>query len=189
MVLSSRFFEPFDQTYSEVTAVMRRSADGFAATRERDWLTRLIKEFQNERDAWPTIPSLAAYRDACARVRPRFLRLIVCAYLHISYDLPRVIADNWPGQDDWAAGPFEDRGEHIYFDLEPVFPDVLGQIAGRWSVMGGYSVVLRFVSRNLLRASSHWLLRLREAAWRHARTLSSSPTTSGDEPRSECVAR
>jgi hypothetical protein len=123
------FFEPFDRTWDEVSATMKEHLNQLPLSPERNWLDALIEGVKDERDEWLNTANLSGYLNACSRLKSRFLRLMVATYLHISYDLPRVLADNW-----LTDPPPEVRREFIYFDLAPVFPDVLKKIVGQgWS--------------------------------------------------------
>jgi hypothetical protein len=92
---------------------------------QSQWLSTLIAGFQNERNNWAmqTNNEFKDYLGSCARLRLPLLRLVAGAYLHISYDLARVVADNWPGRPR-SPEPSEVEGEELYFDLATVFPQV-----------------------------------------------------------------
>jgi len=167
MPVQASFFEPFDKTWDEVSVTMNAHLNRLAQPTERDWLGALIKGVKDERDEWLNTANLAPYLQACSRLKSRFLRLMVATYLHISYDLPRVLANHWA-----TDPPPEVSREFIYFDLAPVFPDVLKKIVGRRKVTGIYNCILVFFSTGAVRIAVNWLMYLREAAWRHGRALS-----------------
>jgi hypothetical protein len=170
MPLSPTFFDPFDDVYRSVTTVMKGRATQLAV-QERDWLLTLIAAFQRERDVWLVGGALEPYRTECERLRVRVARLVAAIYLHVSYDLARVLGDNWPGNGEWAGGPVEARAEWLYFDLRSIFRGVLANTARRSKVTGIYSYVLRLIPLKLISQLNHWVGELREAAWRHGRTL------------------
>lgn len=172
MPLESQYFSPFDEIYRAVTERMRSRSQQLAVDSERNWLNHIIGDFQNERNVWLVSPSLEAYRLQCERLRFRVVRLVASAFLHVSYDLPRVLADNWPAQGQWHAGPSEPRGERLYFDLRSIFSDVLSTRARRPQVTGVFAPILWCVPLKLIGNLVHWISHLREAAWRHGRTLS-----------------
>jgi hypothetical protein len=142
---------------------------------DRDWLYRLIDTFATERTLWNRRPELDNYRRRWRRLRTRFLRLAAGAYLHISYDLPRAIADDWPGQRSWSHGPTELRGEQIYSEIRDVFPRTLRRVSRDAKISGWLVAVLAPLSMPMLAPLGTWLLHLRLAAWNHARILATQP--------------
>jgi hypothetical protein len=101
--------------------------------------------------------------------------LVAGAYLHISYDLPRAIADDWPGQGDWSHGPDELRGQQIYSEVRDVFPKSLRRVSRDAKIIGWMVVVLSPLSQSMLAPLGTWMLHLRRAAWDHARVLATQP--------------
>ena len=173
MDLQPQYFRPFDKVYQAVTRRIIARAGQLPPGNEPDWLTQIIADFQRERDQWPHSAELAAYRDQWARLRFRVVWLVASVFLHVSYDLPRVLAENWPATGDWAGGPSEPRAELLYFDLRSIFGELLSNAAGRFAVTGVYAPLLRCVPAALIGNLGHWVGRLREGAWRHGRTLAS----------------
>jgi hypothetical protein len=171
MDLSSEYFRPFDEIYEAVTARMVDRADRLPADNERNWLKQIIADFQSERDLWPDSDPLDPYREQWARLRFRVVRLVASVFLHVSYDLPRVLANNWPARGVWSGGPSEPRGEWLYFDLRSIFSDILSTRARRLQVTGIYAPILWCVPLKLIGNLAHWISHLREGAWRHGRTL------------------
>jgi hypothetical protein len=171
MRLKQKYFRPFDQIYRTVTARMWDRACRLPLNSERNWLTQIVVDFQRERDRWPDSPPLDPYRIQWERLRFRVVRLVASVFLHVSYDLPRVLAINWPARGEWAGGPSEPRGEWLYIDLRSIFSDVLSTSARRLQVTGVYAPILWCVPLPLIHNVDHWVGRLREAAWRHGRTL------------------
>ena len=173
-LLDRPYFEPFDRTYADVTKRMKAAAARLNGA-DRDWLNRLIDTFATERTLWNRRPELDEYRRRWQRLRTRFLRLAAGAYLHISYDLPRAIADDWPGQRSWSHGPTELRGEQIYSEIRHVFPLTLRRISRDAKISGWLVAVLAPLSMPMLAPLGTWLLHLRLAAWNHARILATHP--------------
>jgi hypothetical protein len=172
MAMPRDFYLPFDLTYQKVTgkiAVYRSSTPN-----EQLWLQSLIDGFQAERDVWDTTPDLSPYFLRCTRLKHRLLHLAVCACLHISYDLPRVIADRWPGRAPWRDPP-RLRGQWVFFDLASTFPEALQEISKDRKVMGYPSRIAWLVPPTAMEALGHWVLHLRTAAWIHARLLREDP--------------
>jgi len=178
MMLPPTFFTPFDITYQVVTDRMRAVASELNAD-EQDWVATLINEFQAERALWHNKQELTGYGNSCTRLRVRLLQLAACAYLHVAYDLPRLIADNWPGLDEWSEGPNEFRAEQLYFRLGSAFPYAVTTVAGDRKVLGLPSFVWRIAPGGLRLSAtygvSHWVGHLRMAAWIHARRLAHEP--------------
>src|SRR6185295_16990242 len=104
---------------------MRERADALTDQMECRWPTTLIDEFQLERNAWLQAPVYEPYLRECARFSLMVLRAVAGVYLHVSYDLPRVIAKNWMGSAPWEDEPTEYRAESMYFGLSPLFPESL----------------------------------------------------------------
>ncbi len=173
-VLDKRYFEPFDRTYADVTKGMMSAAARLSGA-DRDWLYRLIDTFATERTLWNRRPELDDYRRRWRRLRTRFVRLAAGAYLHISYDLPRAIADDWPGKGSWSHGPTELRGEQIYSEIRDVFPRTLRRVSRDARISGWLVAVLAPLSTPMLAPLGTWLLHLRIAAWSHARILATQP--------------
>jgi hypothetical protein len=180
-VLTEQQVGPFDIVYSDVTKRIKKRAEELNPI-ERSWLLKLVDTFAAERRLWNDGEDLEGYRKRWARLRTRLLRLVAGAYLHISYDLPRAIADDWPGQDAWLNGPSEMRGEIIYQSIKEVFTESLTSNAKRVSVVGLYAFALRFLPLGMAGWISNWVLHLRRAAWDHARILATQPN------RAECEA-
>jgi len=171
MQLRPEYFRPFDDVYEAVTAQMKGRADRFPTEEERKWLKQIITDFKIERDLWPHSAPLNPYRRQWARLRLRVVRLVASIFLHVSYDLPRVLAKNWPGTGEWLQGPSEPRGEWLYFELRSIFSEILSASARRRRVTGIFAPMLCLVPLKLLDNLVVWVSLLREGAWRHGRTL------------------
>ena len=152
------------------------------------WVRVLVDQFWAERNKWPdnlaaTSSSAAKeYFVAAVRLRPKILRLTACAFLHITYDLPRVLANEWPERGIWANLP-EQLAEGAFVALEPVFPRVAAVTAKNRRIFGWPSFGLRLIPNLLVEAASCWVFRLRLAAWSHARVLNHSPNRANVEMR------
>lgn len=166
--------KPFDRTYSHVTKQICAFADELPPP-DADWLKRLVRIFQSERQLWEARSELAAYRWRLARFRTKILRLVGGAYLHISYDLPRAMADEWPGRGNWTAGPTAARGEQIYFQLSEIFPICLVRSAGEFGTVGWAAIFQRRTADDLLAPAAMWVDYQRQGAWLNAEFLSRSP--------------
>lgn len=185
MELHKRYYAPFDRTYGDVTKRIEGEADLLAAP-DADWLRRLVVTFQLERNQWNDRAELAGYRARWVLFRSRILRLVAGAYLHIGYDLPRALANDWPGDGSWVAGPNPARGQEIYFRLRSIFPDSLVRSSRDLKTIGMPALFLRAASRRALTGAAIWVDNLRQGAWIHAGILAVAP----DRPaREEAMSR
>ena len=185
-MLPDKFYLPFDVTYAGVTRRMHRRCDDLRGD-PAAWLRRLVAGFQVERDKWRREAALDDYWREGERLRLRLLWLVACAYLHISYDLPRVIADEWPRSPAPPDGFDEAEAEWLYFDLVGIFPDMLVEAGRDADVLGWLAPVARSAPRAALEVAGHWVLNLRSVAWIHARTLAANPA--GRRSREDAILR
>lgn len=172
----SKCYSQFDAIYKIVTKHIKR----YRAERIRDWHTgewiiRLVNRFQDERHQWPEksgdSPDTNAYFEQLPRFHVSFYRLAACAYFHISYDLPRVIADEWPGKNKWKYGPDFDSAESAYFELAPLFPSAFQEGIRKWEVAGVVALAGSIMPSGAVAALCNWMLHLRSFAWIQARRL------------------
>jgi hypothetical protein len=174
MKLNNRYFHPFDRTYAAVTRGIEREAEQLPSPK-RLWLERLVFTFQQERSHWNERPELLAYRLRWMTFRTKLMRLVAGAYLHIGYDLPRALADDWPGQGNWSQGPTKDDGQAIYFKIGQIFPENLVRSARDIRTIGLAALVLRAASEKALSSAGIWVDALRKGAWLHAEILHNAP--------------
>lgn len=171
--LDESFDEPFDKVYKLVTAEITTHPVHTSHKQASVWLNKLTTEFEAEYQKWPHDREYRKYFEACRdqKLWFKFLYLTLGAYLHISYDLPRVISRNWPT----GGYPTEELAEEVFFKLSPMFPEIFGRAVRDKDVMGWFRA--RFeVPESARIAASHWMMHLRTAAWVHARRLHLSPT-------------
>lgn len=173
MGLNQRRYAPFDRTYADVTARIE-SAAGRLGAPDSDWLRRLIVAFQQERNLWDARPELTQYRQRWGQFRSRILWLVAGAYLHIGYDLPRALADEWPGTGGWSSGPDLVRGREIYFGLRAIFPESLVRSSRDLKTVGLTGIFAHLASRDALFSASIWVDNLRQGAWLHADILAAA---------------
>ncbi|WP_439472438.1 DUF5995 family protein [Brevundimonas sp.] len=170
--MDKKHLDPFDGVYASVTATMQAHARDRLVPPDQDWLQALIVAFAKERDRWETAIELAPYRRRWVRLRSKAMWLVAGAYLHIGYDLPRAMADNWPGTGWWGTGPNKDRAGRIFFvELETVFPDQLARTFRSHKLVGWPSAVSWLVTPGMFKAASLWVHSLRQGAWIHAEVL------------------
>jgi hypothetical protein len=193
-LLPAGYFEPFDITYRKVTIEMKDRAAREGPTARAQWLAVLIQEFQNERMNWEdwedsqeTLSEydkqFNGYLSQCQRLRPRYLHLVAGAYLHISYDLPRVMADNWPGGPKFPVEPQEQDATSLYLSLADIFPSVTERTIKDPRVTGPFlSWIARLIRpAGLLHVPGQWMQRLRSDAWLHASLLRKLPNRTDRE--------
>jgi len=176
MQLPDDFYKPFDITYKEITDAIETHRANIPYPVTAKWLNCLVDGFKKKRNEWPQNPlqeaePLYAYMKEASRLRSRLLRLTACVYLHIAFDLPAVLADEWPGKGVWNDGPDEEHGEDAYFALGNIFPEVLYRVSLDFEVTGISGFLLRFLPSDATVALSRWVMLLRNAAWRHGRRL------------------
>jgi hypothetical protein len=161
---------PFDATYRRVTAAIEDQMK-YLSPNEKRWLQSLVDGFRSERDNWNKTRGTIEYWDKCGSFSWKVLRLSVGAYLHIAYDLPRVIAQEWPeaSNDKWSEGPSLLEAAQTYEDLRPIFPREFKRASRDFRVTGAIGLFARFPGAVGFLIS--WLLHLRDAAWRHANIL------------------
>jgi len=173
----------FSAIYSDVTGRLRAIASRpTVQDTNRQWFDYLIHGFHDQYLAWQWKPDVRAYLLGFHRARvPRLFSLSGDVYLHISYDLPRVIATslgNVPA-DDFGVIPrppssVED-GSILYLAATDEFFKVLDKHAVSYQVSGLLALPAA-IARSLLalRVLGFWVIALRNAAWIHAQVLAKS---------------
>jgi hypothetical protein len=166
-------YRDFARLYDSVTEELARYVrEGLAERRisqpQADWFWWLIKKFAQEFHSWDSAPApirhyLDLFNDG---VSPR-VRLSAHAFLHVAYDLPRIIAHTL------RRIPPSDRLAYrsLFLRPAPLFRQVFLEQARR-----GY---LGILARPLgyLKAGEilgYWLLSLRSVAWIQAESLADS---------------
>lgn len=172
--LDDRALVPFDTVYASVTVDIRAIAARQANKPDQDWLLALVDGFLRERDLWNDREELEGYRQRWMEFRTPFMRLMAGAYLHIGYDLPRSMADHWPGRGQWLPRPDKREARRIYFGLKEVFPDNLRRAARNRGVFSGWTPITARIPPSLLNAAGLWVENLRRGAWDHAEVLADS---------------
>lgn len=180
-------FAPFDAVYETVTKRMRVYQNRL--DQHKDWFEKLIIGFQEQRSLWDRSSphELDGYMSKWDISQSRLKHLSIAAYLHIAYDLPRVIANN--------HGPLDlyDRYD-VYVGAEHIFSEVLSDTARSVKVVGWWPGLLSksiavserlFGKTNAFEVMGQWVLKLRTTAWIHGQRLAVLP----DEERTEAEAR
>ncbi|MNS48896.1 hypothetical protein D3C72_814820 [compost metagenome] len=167
--LSDRHTAPFDRVYRQVTQRIQARVQDMGPSPSSRWLADLVRAFQIERDKWNQSEELGPYRREWSRLDFKVTRLAAGAFLHIGYDLPRAMADEWP------KGVYPDflelDAEKAYQDLEPIFTRTFRDAARSPSIVGAFALLLGPLPGSMQVWFVHWVIRLRDAAWRNARVL------------------
>lgn len=168
--------EPFWRTYARVDLSMLEETAGKPC---QVWIRNLMVGFRREYDEWrygPLQSYVNAYRES-----PDKVRLVGLAYLHMGYDLPRVLANHWPTRDSEEADrlqSFESPGISIptgqsvyeerwkaYYDLNEVLANVYREEIP-WK-----SLLPAPIIDNLPMLPVFWMFLMRERAWMLASEL------------------
>lgn len=175
--MNPAFATPFRDTYSQVEGRMKAVADKLQGD-DQKWFQTLIVQFREEYENWDTNQCLKYYRHEWQSLNWSVLWLIAGAYLHVGYDLPRVICKNWPGSPpNWDGLPSEEDGERLYFQVADIFSMILIERARETTNTGWMSYIFRVTPRGVLEVAAHWILNLRSVAWINARRLKLSGET------------
>src|SRR2546427_7433613 len=174
-------YDEFNGLYSAVTAELRQfvavaSRLGEATQEETDWFRAIIDGFTQEFALWPTTtqPHIRSYLDLFETTSSRILRVAGHAFLHIAYDLPRVLANHmtFPGTD-------RSRLRDLFVRPAPL----LRQVFREHVRDGGLGLLLRpFGAAKPVEILAYWVIALRSVAWIHAEILADNP---GIRPRLE----
>lgn len=173
----------FATIYRDVTTRLRGIATkAHIDQRNTNWVLYLVQSFHNQYLTWQWKPAIRAYlTDFHRRRSPKLFSLSGDVYLHIAYDLPRVIADSLsrPGPDDFNVQVIDPTNRFdarvLYLSAGPEFYEVLEQHATTFSVAGFFAFPA-IIGRKLsaLQVLGHWVIALRNTAWIHAEALCDS---------------
>jgi len=170
----------FRLLYDSMTEELSKYAGGLPARNEREWFQELIEGFEREFEAWERNLRLRRCLERIAGVRTQALRVIGHAYIHIGYDLPRVIADSFSHRQAHEVS----RLQECYLDATNVVRETFEAAATKRSIFGGYGPVFWIVRRApIVRYLDlgAWAIRLRERSWDAAERLRDSPNRHADE--------
>jgi hypothetical protein len=163
----------FDDLYRLVTEALldylRAPPPGTTLTgADRTWFKTLIGGFQAEYAKWSLPvhpePEIQAYLDRLddASVYSD-VRLAGHVFLHVAYDLPRVVADTLAP----ASADRSHQGQ-VFVQPGPLF----SQVFMDFTKGGGLGVLGRIFGRvDAMRIMAFWVLALRTTAWIHAGVL------------------
>lgn len=166
-------YRDFARLYDSVTdALVRYVNKGLAETRisqpQADWFWWLIEKFAEEFQSWDSAPApIRHYLDLFNHDVSRRVRLSAHAFLHVAYDLPRVIARTL------RRIPRGDRLVYrsLFLRPAPLFRRVFVEQA-RHGYLGLLARPLGYLKAAEI--LSYWLLSLRSVAWIQAESLADS---------------
>jgi hypothetical protein len=166
-------YADFGRLYDAVTAELRlfiaeAAQRGEVTPAEIEWFEDIIVGFTAEFDAWPVTPQphIRGYLDLFDTTPSRILRIAGHAFLHVAYDLPRVLANH-------MNHPQINRNQirNLFLRPAPRFRQVFRQHLRK----GGFGFILRPVgSVGPVEVLAYWLIALRSVAWIHAEILADS---------------
>lgn len=167
----------FAQLYRQVSDDIVEHARNHSDPRVTAWLLFLVAGFQREYEGWATKRHIWPVLEAIeSRVDLFCPRVYFHVFLHITYDLPRVLADSLSDE----TGQFDDLDRpakrQSYFELSKIFEGSFRRSAGRLSVFGAWvplAVVFSRVPLALVALLQH-LYNLRSGAWAVAVELADS---------------
>lgn len=172
--------QPFKSLYSQVTFSLLNYASALAGGvygPDYLWFKYLVDGFEAEYQKWATNPHMRAYLERTDKLS-KAGRLVLYAYLHIAYDLPRVIADSLVIEN----APARIRCKRIFARADFTFIEAFGYCSRIWSIFGVYSIPLRclYTVNNSLfeqfvEIVGKWPLVLRNEAWDLGERLASAP--------------
>lgn len=165
---------PFRLLYDHVTEELKAYAASLPDEREVAWFNELIDGFQREYELWSTSARVRRYLNAVQRhCKPAPLRVICFAYLHVVYDLPRVIARTL------RTTPLpRQRTREVYAKAGPLLLSVFDRCHTDSSIWGWYAALLRIIPTHfsVSRVLAYWVLAHRAASWIKAETWLRSTT-------------
>lgn len=147
-------------------------SEGRLSNIEENWFQYIISGFRREFTAWtsPAHPEINTYLSLFDRGKAsRPLRVAGHAFLHVGYDLPRVLADSIA---KFAIA--RSRLRMLFVRPAPLFREMFLRKA-REGTFGILARPLGFVRP--MEVLAYWLLSLRSVAWIHAEILADSPPT------------
>jgi hypothetical protein len=180
MSLADENVRPFATLYEKVeqylTAYVNNpnNPDRLSSS-EKDWFNFLITNFRNEFGKWAADVRLQGYLDFFRKGSNAY-KALGCAYLHIAYDLPRVIADSLKDEHSFANGLDLGRARGIYLQQAPAFFDIIENQGTNNEIFGHLFSFLNWITPDrfsLVGVMGNWILALRTTAWVHAEILKS----------------
>jgi hypothetical protein len=167
----------FTRLYNEVTDRLREHAgerldlrlrqppNGISQA-EYDWYEQLIKGFAVEMGNWvaPHQPDVSSYLKLFEGHSLAVTKVSGHAFLHVAYDLPRVIADSFA---HFPAIPVS-RMRALFLQPAPIFRQAFKKELGK-GTLGPMLVPLRAMPS--IEMLAFWVTSMRSVAWIHAEIL------------------
>lgn len=152
----------FDTLFDTVTGTL----GGFAETLEADerrWFIDLLEHSEAGYRRWGENPDLEDYLARVGRLRSRALANLAQSYLHLAYDLPRLLADSFARHPDLDR----ERIGRVYAATGAPVAELARVSSVQTSVFGGLAIALRLVpgGASMRRTIGNWLLVHRCSAW------------------------
>ncbi len=165
----------FEALYDDVTKglagfVSEATSKAQISAAEDRWLQDVTNGFTDQFFKWgdkpPANASIAAYLQMVARA-PKIVRLAGHAFLHIGYDLPRVLADH---MNDCGLDRARKRG--LFLKPTPMFRQIFMDTLKK----GTFGIVGRALGfMEPIEVLAYWVVSLRSIAWIHAEILTDQP--------------
>jgi hypothetical protein len=172
--------QPFRSLYGRVTfSLLNYAASLAGGSHGTDylWFKYLVDGFEAEYQKWATNPHMRSYLERTDELS-KAGRLVLYAYLHIAYDLPRVIADSLLT----GNAPARIRCKQIFARADFTFIEAFGYCSRIWSIFGVYSIPLKCLYTvngslfdQFVEIVGKWPLVLRNEAWDLGERLASAP--------------
>jgi hypothetical protein len=167
----------FAAMYEEVTARLQRYKARLPEENEREWLDYLINGFSVEYRSWKTSLIARDYLELLDEYANGNQALLLTGhvYLHISYDLPRVMAASFS-----RLTLTRSRSREIFRKMAPIFIDSFERFIRRESFLRGVvalaatalkKLLPRRKTRALITIAGQFIHTLRSAAWLNAVNL------------------
>src|SRR6478752_8785561 len=166
MPTTDRFFEIYGAVTLDLLAYVDEEVKAKRlSSYERDWFIEgLVKGFIGEYKTWsvPSNPDIDRYLDRFERSNSD-LRLAAHVFLHVAYDLPRVICQSFDAYPSVRAS-----GRSAFVRPGPRFLKQFLQQMRK----GAFGWTARLVGRvDAAQALGYWLVALRSVAWIHGEVL------------------
>jgi hypothetical protein len=159
--------EPFCIVYKDVTVAMRNY---YASNkRSRLFLEKMIESFFDEYLKWADEDGFAhKYLDEWHAVsKGKAYRLVGQAYLHIAWDLPRVVLDCFPLGVNEPLRISEAEAQEHFVGTNKIFREVFEANFKKYKVAGAFAAVgvIAGSRAELQRILLYWILAIRQTAF------------------------
>jgi hypothetical protein len=124
--------QEFDCCYAIVDKCLDEYVKSIRAPADRDWFQRLQSAFRIERNKWPSSDEVKPALQEAGRLPNAPLRIAVLAYMHICYDLPRVIAPTLQG----LSAKTLERRRQVYLQADGAILEAFRAALQRADIVG-----------------------------------------------------